>query len=452
MATEIVVPEVGESIVEATVARWLKREGERVVAGEPVVELETEKANVEVPAPRSGVLARIVRREGEDVRIGDVLGVVEEAAVEAEQPPAAAPEAVREAEVAVEEAPKATPLARRLAEEAGIDLAKVPATGPGGRITREDVLAYIERQRAAAAPQVEAPAARPTAPGVAPAEAVPPEVGPRVEPAPVRPDTRPTPPRPEAEVWTPPPPPPVGRPPVEAPPQPREVRVRMSRRRQTIARRMLEATQTTAMLTTFNEADMSAVMEVRRRYREMFLQKYGVSLGIMPFFVKATVAALKAFPKLNAEIQGDEIVYKNYYDIGIAVGASEGLVVPVLRDADRLSFAEIEQKIADFARRAEENKLTLEELQGGTFTITNGGVFGSLLSTPILNPPQVGILGLHRIIDRPVVVNGQVVIRPMMYLALTYDHRLVDGREAVQFLVRVKQLIEDPALLLVEGW
>jgi 2-oxoglutarate dehydrogenase E2 component (dihydrolipoamide succinyltransferase) len=197
---------------------------------------------------------------------------------------------------------------------------------------------------------------------------------------------------------------------------------------------------------------MGAVMEIRRRYREMFTQKYGVSLGIMPFFVKATVAALKAFPKLNAEIQGDEIVYKNYYDIGIAVGASEGLVVPVLRDADKLSFAEIEQKIADFARRAEENKLTLEELQGGTFTITNGGVFGSLLSTPILNPPQVGILGLHRIIDRPVVVNGQVVIRPMMYVALTYDHRLVDGREAVQFLVRVKQLIEDPALLLVEGW
>jgi 2-oxoglutarate dehydrogenase E2 component (dihydrolipoamide succinyltransferase) len=226
----------------------------------------------------------------------------------------------------------------------------------------------------------------------------------------------------------------------------------MSRRRQTIARRMLEATQTTAMLTTFNEVDMGAVMEIRRRYREMFMQKYGVSLGIMPFFVKATVAALKAFPKLNAEIQGDEIVYKNYYDIGIAVGASEGLVVPVLRDADKLSFAEIEQKIADFARRAEENKLTLEELQGGTFTITNGGVFGSLLSTPILNPPQVGILGLHRIIDRPVVVNGQVVIRPMMYVALTYDHRLVDGREAVQFLVRVKQLIEDPALLLVEGW
>jgi 2-oxoglutarate dehydrogenase E2 component (dihydrolipoamide succinyltransferase) len=443
MATEIVVPEVGESIVEATVARWLKREGERVVAGEPVVELETEKANVEVPAPRSGVLTRIVRREGEDVRIGDVLGVVEEAAVEAEQPPAA-PEAVREAEAAAEEAPKATPLARRLAEEAGIDLSKVPATGPGGRITREDVLAYIERQRAAA--QVKAPAARPTGPEAVSPEAAP--AGPRVEPAPVRPDTRPSPPRPE--VWTPPPPPPTARP--EAGPQPREVRVRMSRRRQTIARRMLEATQTTAMLTTFNEVDMGAVMEIRRRYREMFMQKYGVSLGIMPFFVKATVAALKAFPKLNAEIQGDEIVYKNYYDIGIAVGASEGLVVPVLRDADKLSFAEIEQKIADFARRAEENKLTLEELQGGTFTITNGGVFGSLLSTPILNPPQVGILGLHRIIDRPVVVNGQVVIRPMMYVALTYDHRLVDGREAVQFLVRVKQLIEDPALLLVEGW
>ncbi len=440
MATEVVVPEVGESIVEATVARWLKREGERVVAGEPIVELETEKANVEVPAPRSGVLARIIRREGEDVRVGDVLGVVEEAPVEAEQPPAPqiAPEA---AAPAAEEVPKATPLARRLAEEAGIDLAKVPATGPGGRITREDVLAYIEKQRAAA-PQVEAPAPRPA----------PPEAGPEVEPAPVRPDTRPSPPRPEAGVWTPPPPPPVARPQVEAPPQPREVRVRMSRRRQTIARRMLEATQTTAMLTTFNEVDMGAVMEVRRRYREMFMQKYGVSLGIMPFFVKATVAALKAFPKLNAEIQGDEIVYKNYYDIGIAVGASEGLVVPVLRDADRLSFAEIEQKIADFARRAEDNKLTLEELQGGTFTITNGGVFGSLLSTPILNPPQVGILGLHRIIDRPVVVNGQIVVRPMMYIALTYDHRLVDGREAVQFLVRIKQLVEDPALLLVEGW
>ncbi len=430
MATEIVVPEVGESIVEATVARWLKREGEQVVAGEPVVELETEKANVEVPAPRSGILARIIRREGEDVRVGEVLGVVEEAAVSAEQPPAAAPAAPAREMAAAEEGPKATPLARRLAEEAGIDLSKVPATGPGGRITREDVLAYIERQRAATAPQA----------------------GPEVEPAPVRPDTRAAPPRPEAGVWAPPSPPPITRPEAEAPSQPREVRVRMSRRRQTIARRMLEATQTTAMLTTFNEADMGAVMEIRRRYREMFQQKYGVSLGIMPFFVKATVAALKAFPKLNAEIHGDEIVYKNYYDIGIAVGATEGLVVPVLRDADKLSFAEIEQKIADFARRAEENKLTLEELQGGTFTITNGGVFGSLLSTPILNPPQVGILGLHRIIDRPVVVNGQIVVRPMMYLALTYDHRLVDGREAVQFLVRIKQLIEDPALLLVEGW
>ncbi len=435
MATEIVFPEVGESIVEATVARWLKREGEPVVAGEPVVELETEKANVEVPAPRSGVLARIIRREGEDVRVGEVLGVVEEAPVGAEQPPAApAPEET--AGVRAEEGPKATPLARRLAEEAGIDLSKVPASGPGGRVTREDVLAYIERQRAAA--QAEAP--RPAQP----------QVGPEVEPAPVRPDTRAAPPRPEAPAWTPPPPPPITRPEAEAPP--REVRVRMSRRRQTIARRMLEATQTTAMLTTFNEVDMGAVMEVRRKYREMFQQKYGVSLGIMPFFVKATVAALKAFPKLNAEIQGDEIVHKNYYDIGIAVGATEGLVVPVLRDADKLSFAEIEQKIADFARRAEENKLTLEELQGGTFTITNGGVFGSLLSTPILNPPQVGILGLHRIIDRPVAVNGQVVVRPMMYVALTYDHRLVDGREAVQFLVRIKQLVEDPALLLVEGW
>jgi 2-oxoglutarate dehydrogenase E2 component (dihydrolipoamide succinyltransferase) len=409
MPTKIVVPALGESILEATVAHWLKHEGEYVSVGEPVVELETEKVNLEVGAEQSGLLVRIERQEGEDVQIGDVLGVIEEGAEPPEETPGEAeeapevPEAPREArEEAPEsmaEAPKeaekrATPVAKRLAQEQGVDLAHVPGRSPGSRVTKQDVQYYLEERK----PEPELP---PALPAMASCR--------------------------------------------------QEERVRMSRRRRTIARRMVEAQQTAAMLTTFNEVEMSAVMELRRRRRESFRERHGVSLGIVSFFVKASIGALKDFPRLNAEIQGDDIILKHYYDIGVAIGAPEGLVVPVLRDADRMSFAEIEQAIKAFVQKAEDNTLSLEDLRGGTFTITNGGVFGSLLSTPILNPPQVGILGLHKIEERPIVFNGQVVIRPMMYVALSYDHRIVDGREAVQFLVRVKELIEDPETLLLEG-
>ncbi len=422
MASQIVVPDLGESVLEATIARWLKQEGDRVSAGEPVLVLETDKVDLEVSADRDGVLARIERKEGEDVRVGDVLGIVEAAdgatetqpAAQAQAAPAEAREAARSEVAPPDESPqeeKVTPVARRLAEEHQIDLKRVSPKTPGGRITKEDVERYLQSQTPAAKPT--AAPAPPPAPAPAPA--------PRVE-APATSDGA-----------------------------KREERIRMSRRRRTIAERLVEAQRTAAMLTTFNEIDMTNVMELRQRRKESFQQRYGVSLGLSSFFVKAAIGALKAFPRLNAEIQGDEIVLKHYYDIGVAIGASEGLVVPVLRDADRMSFAEIERQIKDFARQAEDNTLSLEALRGGTFTITNGGVFGSLLSTPILNPPQVGILGLHKIEQRPVALNGEVVIRPMMYVALSYDHRIVDGREAVQFLVRVKELVEDPEALLIEG-
>lgn len=439
MAIEVRVPQMGESIVEAVIGAWRKREGDPVNPGDVLVELETEKVNVEVTADRAGVLQHILKREGETVTVGEVIAMIEETA----QVTAPVREAPAEAGRAREPAPlpevttaaasqpaqpaggpavRATPAVRRLAEEYGIDLAEVPASGEGGRVTREDVLRYVAQRGAAArpadgaAPQLVAaappPAATP-APGVTPPEA------PVVLPFSA-----------------------AGR---------REERIRMSQRRKTIARRLVEAQHTAAMLTTFNEIDMSAVVALRNRWRQQFRERYGVSLGFMSFFTKAVVGALKAFPLLNAEIQGDEIVIKYYYDIGIAVATDEGLVVPVVRDADRKSFAEIEREIEELARKARERRLTLEELSGGTFTITNGGVFGSLLSTPILNPPQVGILGMHKIEERPVVVNGEIVIRPMMYVALTYDHRIVDGREAVLFLVRVKELIEDPERLLLEG-
>lgn len=321
---------------------------------------------------------------------------------------------------------RATPAVRRLAEEYGVDLSQVPASGEGGRVTREDVLRYVAQHRAAPQPaDGAATTVAPTPPPVAPS---PPVSAPIETAAPVAPPPIVT--------------PVAGR---------REERIRMSQRRKTIARRLVEAQHTAAMLTTFNEIDMSAVIALRNRWRQQFRERYGVNLGFMSFFTKAVVGALKAFPLLNAEIQGDEIVVKYYYDIGIAVATDEGLVVPVVRDADRKSFAEIEREIEELARKARERRLTLEDLSGGTFTITNGGVFGSLLSTPILNPPQVGILGMHKIEDRPVVVNGEIVIRPMMYVALTYDHRIIDGREAVLFLVRVKELIEDPERLLLEG-
>jgi 2-oxoglutarate dehydrogenase E2 component (dihydrolipoamide succinyltransferase) len=406
---EVRVPVLGESVVEATVGSWLKREGESVQAGEPLVQLETDKVNVDVSADTSGVLASIAHREGDTVVPGDVLATIGSATTEtsvvdvpSSQPTAAA--APNETAASPEpesngDRPHASPVARRMAEEHGVDLRTVEGTGTGGRVTREDV----ERHLTPHTPSLATPPAERTPDG---------------QPAPA--STR------------------------------GERRTRMSRRRQTIAQRLLEAQRTAAMLTTFNEVDMSAVIAIRSRRREAFQARHKVGLGFMSFFVKAVVAALKAFPLMNAEIRGDEIVEKDYYDIGVAVGAEGGLVVPVVRDADRLSFAEIEKTIAALAERARNGTLTLEDLRGGTFTITNGGVFGSLLSTPILSPPQVGILGMHKIEQRPVAIDGQVVIRPMMYLAVTYDHRLVDGREAVQFLVRIKELIEDPTNLLLD--
>ncbi len=410
----IVVPELGESVVEARVARWLKKEGEAVALGEALVELETEKIDLEVSADRAGVLTSIKHGEGADVKVGEVLAVLDPSATATTAAPAA-PAAAAAVAVAAPApaatdtaAPKATPAAKNVAREHAVSLADVPASGP--RVTKQDVREFV----AAAAPAAATASAPPAAAAKAPA-------APRPAPAPVAPGER------------------------------TEERVRMTKRRATIARRLVEAQRTAAMLTTFNEVDMTAVMDIRARRKEAFQKKHGVNLGLTSFFVKAAVGALKAFPAINAEIQGDEIVYKRYYDIGMAVGAEGGLVVPVMRDADRLGFAGIELAVRDFAARAGEGTLTLEDLKGGTFTITNGGVFGSLMSTPILNPPQVGILGLHKIADRAVAVNGQVVIRPMMYLALSYDHRIVDGREAVQFLVKIKEFIEDPSWLLIEG-
>jgi 2-oxoglutarate dehydrogenase E2 component (dihydrolipoamide succinyltransferase) len=454
VASNIVVPQLGESVVEARVARWLKKEGDAVTVGEPLVELETEKIDLEVGAEQAGVLAKIARQEGEDVKIGEVLGVIGEAAAGTQ--PSAAPSASAAAPAAAStqttsqpaqpavataaSAPaasrtaaasatadgreRATPTARRMAETHDIELAGVAGTGEAGRITKRDVAGYVN----AGTP---APAAAPSA---APAP-----------PAVTRPAAPPSP-----STSKPATPASVARPSVPAGER-TEQRVRMSKRRLTIARNLVEAQHTAAMLTTFNEVDMTGLMGLRERRKKAFQERYGVGLGIASFFVKAAVAALKAFPRLNAEIQGEEMVLKQYYDIGIAVGAEQGLVVPVLRDVDRMTFAGIEQGIRDFATRARDGSLTLEDLRGGTFTITNGGVFGSLLSTPILNPPQVGILGLHKIEERPIAVNGQVAIRPMMYVALSYDHRIVDGMEAVQFLVRIKEYIEDPGHLLLES-
>jgi len=412
MPTNIVVPELGESVVEARVAKWLKKQGDSVIAGDPLVELETEKIDLEVSADRAGVLASIRHQEGADVKVGEVLAILEESANGAVAPAASTPDAAPVTDAPKVEAAgakaadkKATPTAKNVAKAHDVKLEAVESSG--GRVTKQDVLK-------AATPAAAVPVAASTA--KAPAAA-----------------TVPYPPKRSSAGDR------------------SEFRERMSKRRATIARRLVEAQHTAAMLTTFNEVDMTAVMQLRERRKEAFTKKFGVGVGIASFFVKAAIGALKAFPPINAEIQGDEIVYKNYYDIGMAVGAEGGLVVPVIRDADRLGFAGIELAIRDFAKRAQDGSLTLEDLKGGTFTITNGGVFGSLMSTPILNPPQVGILGLHKIADRAVPVNGQVVIRPMMYLALSYDHRLVDGREAVQFLVKIKEYIEDPAWMLLES-
>ncbi|CAN5615608.1 2-oxoglutarate dehydrogenase complex dihydrolipoyllysine-residue succinyltransferase [soil metagenome] len=441
MAVEIHVPELGESVADATVGKWLKEEGESVSAGDPLVELETDKINFEVEAEEDGVLESIASAEGETVSVGDVIGTIgegngqpaqkedagEEDQAEEEQPE---PEAESETEETAEEAEeeeqaeedvnghredgevRASPSVRKLAEEYEIELAQVSGSGSGGRVTRDDVERLIRDQyRQAPAEEKEQSNGQQT-------------------------QEREAAPQPQASE--------DGRADLEE-------RVRMSRRRQTIARRLVEAQQTAAMLTTFNEVDMTAVMELRKRRKDEFLERNEVKLGFMSFFTKASIGALKAFPKVNAELQEDELILKHYYDIGVAVNTDEGLVVPVVRGADSKSFAEIEGSIAELATKARDGKLALDDLQGGTFTITNGGIYGSLNSTPILNTPQVAILGMHKIQERPMVVDGEIQARPMMYLALSYDHRIVDGADAVSFLVRIKELIEDPETLLLEG-
>jgi 2-oxoglutarate dehydrogenase E2 component (dihydrolipoamide succinyltransferase) len=437
MPANVVVPEVGESIVDARVAKWLKKEGDVVAAGDPLVELETDKIDLEVAAPQAGVLSRIAHGDGADVKVGEIIGVIEESGSKspaAGLPPSAAAPASEPAPAAraglsvlaapaakAEPAPAAkadaqrkrsTPAARNAAQQKEIDLSQIRGSGEAGRVMRRDVEA------------ASAPAFGPAGATVGKPASVEPAA--QARPVGIVREER----RHEGDRT--------------------EERIRMSKRRATIARRLVEAQSTAAMLTTFNEIDMTAVQGVRERHKQTFKERHGVGLGLTSFFVKAVIGALREFPRVNAEIQGDEMVLKHYYDIGIAVGAAEGLVVPVLRDADRMSFSQIEQQVRAFVKATDEGTLSLADLKGGTFTITNGGVFGSLVSTPILNPPQVGILGLHKIQDRPVAIGGQVVIRPMMYTALTYDHRIVDGAEAVRFLVRVKELAEDPGALLIE--
>jgi len=415
MTTEIRVPTLGESVTEATIGRWFKQPGEAVAADEPVVELETDKVTVEVPAPASGVLAEILAKDGETVAPGALLGQIQEGGAPAKAAPAPAKAAPAAPKAAPQPPPQPKPAAprpaaadvlapsvRKIAEESGIDAAHVSGTGRDGRVTKGDMIAAIER--AAAAPT---PVAQPAA-----------AIQMRA-------------PSPSDDAA-------------------REERVRMTKLRQTIARRLKDAQNTAAMLTTFNEVDMGSVMALRNQYKELFEKKHGVKLGFMGFFVRASIQALKELPAVNAEIDGTDVIYKNYYHVGVAVGTEKGLVVPVLREADQRSLADIEKTIADFGRRAREGTLKIEEMQGGTFTISNGGIYGSLMSTPILNAPQSGILGMHKIQERPMAVRGEIKLRPMMYLALSYDHRIVDGREAVTFLVRVKESLEDPARLILD--
>jgi 2-oxoglutarate dehydrogenase E2 component (dihydrolipoamide succinyltransferase) len=406
MATEIRVPTLGESVTEATIGKWFKKPGDAVKADEPLVELETDKVTLEVNAPAAGVLSEIVAKDGETVGVGALLGSIGagSGAAAAAPAPATAKPAPAPAPVAAAAPAKAGsvdngPAVARLAAETGVDPSTVPGTGKDGRVTKGDMIAV--------------------------ATAVPPTAAPA--PAPVQ-----------------------VRAPSPADDAAREERVKMTKLRQTIARRLKDAQNTAAMLTTFNEVDMTEVMALRATYKDIFEKKHGTKLGFMGFFVKACVQALKEIPAVNAEIDGQDLVYKNYYHVGIAVGTDKGLVVPVVRDADRLSIAGIEKKIAEFGKRARDGQLKIEEMQGGTFTITNGGIYGSLMSTPILNAPQSGILGMHKIQERPMAVGGKVEIRPMMYLALSYDHRIVDGKEAVTFLVRVKEALEDPARLVLD--
>jgi len=424
--TDIRVPTLGESVTEATIGKWFKHPGDAVAVDEPLVELETDKVTIEVPAPAAGILAEIAAKDGETVAVGALLGQIQDGAAAATPgkpapktgksspvapvaapqqppptpaPPVQAPSAAAPSAPAIPPGMPVPPSVRKLASESGLDVSSVPRSGKDGRVTKGDMMAAIERAAASPLPVAAAVQARAPAPADDAA---------------------------------------------------REERVRMTRLRQTIARRLKDAQNTAAMLTTFNEVEMSAVMHTRNQYKDLFEKRYGAKLGFMSFFVRACVQALKEIPSVNAEIDGTDIVYKNYYHIGVAVGIDKGLVVPVVREADAKSFAQIEKEIADFGRRAREGTLKIEEMQGGTFTISNGGVYGSLMSTPILNAPQSGILGMHKIQERPVVVAGKIEIRPMMYLALSYDHRVVDGREAVTFLVRVKELLEDPARLVLE--
>jgi 2-oxoglutarate dehydrogenase E2 component (dihydrolipoamide succinyltransferase) len=412
MATEILVPVLGESITEATLGEWLKQPGEPVAADEPVASLETDKVSVEVPAPVAGVMGAHAVAVGDTVNVGALIGTIEAgsgaaapapaAATQAPAPAAAAQQApaAPAAEPAGEAAAALSPAVRRAVLEHGVDPATITGTGKDGRITKEDVIAAASSKPAAAPAAAPAPAATTAAPAAT-----------------------------------------GGR---------KEERVRMTRLRQTVARRLKDAQNTAALLTTFNDVDMTAVIEARTKYKDLFEKKHGVRLGFMGFFVKAATMALKDIPAVNAQIDGDEIVYHDYADISVAVSAPQGLVVPVIRDADQMSVAQVEKTIGDFGKRAKDGTLKMEEMKGGTFTISNGGVFGSLMSTPIINPPQSAVLGLHRIEDRPVVRDGQIVIRPMMYLALSYDHRLIDGREAVTFLVALKNAIEDPTRLLID--
>lgn len=417
MATEIKVPVLGESVTEATVSKWFKQPGDAIAQDETIVELETDKVTIEVPAPAAGVLKEIAFADGTDVGVGAILGIIEEGAGAVAAPAPAASVAVTAA-AAPDEGDDAvlSPAVKKLVDENNIDPAAITGTGKDGRIVKGDVLAYLETSKPAAAP---APSAAPVVPAPAPATAS------------------------SAPVAAQYPPRPIG---------PREERVPMTRLRKRIAERLKEAQNTAAMLTTFNEVDMTNVMDLRSRFKDGFEKKHGVKLGFMSFFTKAVVTALRELPAVNAEINAGDIIFKNHYDIGIAVGTENGLVVPVVRDCDALGFAEIEQSINDFGRRAREGRLTMDEMSGGTFTITNGGIFGSLLSTPILNPPQSGILGMHKIQKRAMVMpDGSIEARPMMYLALSYDHRVVDGREAVTFLVRVKECIEDPDRIMLDA-
>jgi len=416
--TEIRVPTLGESVTEATIGRWFKKAGDAVAVDEPLVELETDKVTIEVPAPSAGTLGDIVAKDGETVAVGALLGQINEGAAGAAAKPATAPAkptasaappppaAAAPAPAAAPKTPPAdaplAPSVRKLSAETGIDASTVPGSGKDGRVTKGDMLAAIEKAASA--------------------------------PVPVN--------QPAASVQV--------RAPTPADDAAREERVKMTRLRQTIARRLKEVQNTAAMLTTFNEVDMSHIMAMRAQYKDVFEKKHAIKLGFMGFFTKAVVQALKDIPAANAEIDGTDLIYKNYYHIGVAVGTDKGLVVPVVRDCDQKSIAEIEKAIADYGRRARDGQLKIDEMQGGTFTITNGGIYGSLMSTPILNAPQSGILGMHKIQERPMAIGGKVEIRPMMYLALSYDHRVIDGKEAVTFLVRVKESLEDPARLVLD--